>query len=59
MLNEVSQVQKDKGDIFSLISGSYTQKINVYINTNMILYTYSMSEVRLLEGTRERERKRE
>jgi hypothetical protein len=30
MLNEVSQVQKDKGHMFSLICGRQIQKTNVY-----------------------------
>jgi hypothetical protein len=30
MLSEVSQAQKDKGHIFSLICGKQIQKINIY-----------------------------
>jgi hypothetical protein len=35
MLSEVSQVQKDKGHMFSLIRGRQTQKLNIYTSTNM------------------------
>jgi hypothetical protein len=42
MLSEVSQVQKDKGHMFSLIHGKWIQKINIYTHTkknpNMIKY---------------------
>jgi hypothetical protein len=38
MLSEVSQAQKDKGHMFSLIRGRQIQKTNVYLKTNMIVY---------------------
>jgi hypothetical protein len=37
MLSEVSQVQKDKGHLFSLIRGREIQKINIYTKTNKII----------------------
>jgi hypothetical protein len=40
MLSEVSQAQKDKGHMFSLISGRYIQKINIYTKMNMIIYKH-------------------
>jgi hypothetical protein len=36
MLNEVSQAQKNKGHMFSLICGRQIQKINVYTKIRMI-----------------------
>jgi hypothetical protein len=39
MLSEVSQVQKDKGLMFSLIGGRQIQNINIYTKANMIIYT--------------------
>jgi hypothetical protein len=41
MLNKGSQAQKVKVCMFSLRCGSYTYKINVHINTYMILYAYA------------------
>jgi hypothetical protein len=38
MLSEVSQDQKGKDYLFSLICGKQTQKINLYTKTNMITY---------------------
>jgi hypothetical protein len=38
MLSEVSQAQKDKGLMFSLICGRQIQKINIYTKTSMIIY---------------------
>jgi hypothetical protein len=58
MLSEISQVKKNKGQMFSLICESYTYKSNVYIETYIIIhiciyiYTYT-------ERERERERQRE
>jgi hypothetical protein len=40
ILSEVSQVQKDKSHIFSLINGRQIQKINIYTKTNMITYAF-------------------
>jgi hypothetical protein len=40
MLSKVSQAQKIKGHMFSLICGSWTYKLNVYIETYMIIYIY-------------------
>jgi hypothetical protein len=40
MLSEVSQVQKDKSYMFSLICGRQIQKINIYMNTNVIINIY-------------------
>jgi hypothetical protein len=40
MLNEVTQVQKVKDFMFSLICGRYTYKLNVYINIDMTIYMY-------------------
>jgi hypothetical protein len=61
--SKVSQVQKDKGHMFSLICRKQIQKINIYPNTNMIIYMYIeniFAIVGLFEGTRGRkERKRE
>jgi hypothetical protein len=39
MLCDVSQAQKDRGGMFSLICEKRDPKINVYIITNMITYT--------------------
>jgi hypothetical protein len=56
-------VQKDKGCMFSVICKRQTQKINVYINTYIIIYTYIENMfiiVELFQGSRgKRERKRE
>jgi hypothetical protein len=38
MLNEVSQAQKHKGHMFSLIHGRYIQKINIYTKISMTTY---------------------
>jgi hypothetical protein len=38
MLGEVSQAQKDKGCMFSLIPERQIQHINIYTKTNMIIY---------------------
>jgi hypothetical protein len=54
MLSEVSQVQKDKGPMFSLICGRQIQMINMYTKTSMIIYKLT---VELLNGTRGKERK--
>jgi hypothetical protein len=40
ILSDASQVQKDKGHMFSLICGRWIQKINIYSKTNMIIYTF-------------------
>jgi hypothetical protein len=40
MLYEMSQAQKDKGHVFSLIYGRQSQKINVYAKTNMTRCTF-------------------
>jgi hypothetical protein len=37
MLNEVSQAQKDKDCMFSLICGRQIQKIRIYTKTNIII----------------------
>jgi hypothetical protein len=37
MLSEVSQGQKDKGYMFSLICRRQSQKINIHTKTNMII----------------------
>jgi hypothetical protein len=50
MLSEISQVKKNKGQMFSLICESYTYKSNVYIETYIIIhiciyiYTYTERE---------------
>jgi hypothetical protein len=44
ILSEVSQFQKDKGYMFSLINGRQTQNVNIYTNTNMIIYTVKSAE---------------
>jgi hypothetical protein len=67
MLNEVSQAQKIEGHMFSLIFGSYTYKLSVYIETYMIIYMYMKENknvlVSLFEGAtgggREKENVRE
>jgi hypothetical protein len=41
MLSKVSQAQKDKGYMFSLICGRKATKINEYKNTNMISYIHT------------------
>jgi hypothetical protein len=38
VLNEIDQVQKDKGHVLSLICGRWIQRVNIYIKTNMITY---------------------
>jgi hypothetical protein len=38
VLSEVSQAQKDKGRVFSLIRGRQMQKINTYTEPSMILH---------------------
>jgi hypothetical protein len=38
MLSEVSQAQRHKGLMFSLIHGTYIQKINIYTKTSMIVH---------------------
>jgi hypothetical protein len=38
VLSEVSQAQKDKGRVFSLIRGRQMQKINMYTEPSMILH---------------------
>jgi hypothetical protein len=41
MLSKISQAQKKiKDHMFSLICGSQTYKLNVYIETYMIMHTY-------------------
>jgi hypothetical protein len=40
MLSEVSQIQKDKGHIFSLIHGGKIQKINIYTNKHYHIQTH-------------------
>jgi hypothetical protein len=40
MLSEASQVQKDKGHMFSLLCGRQIQKTNIYTNKNTIIYIY-------------------
>jgi hypothetical protein len=56
MLSEVSQVQKDKDCIFSLICGRQIQKINKHDNIQILMFVI----VELLNGTQgNRERKRE
>jgi hypothetical protein len=42
MLRELSQTQKNiKGRMFSTICGSLTYKLNVHIETYMIMYTHT------------------
>jgi hypothetical protein len=38
MLSEVSQSQKDKGCMFSLVCGRQIQKINIYTKASTIIY---------------------
>jgi hypothetical protein len=38
MLGEVSQAEKDKGCMFSLICGRQIQRVNIYTKTNMIIF---------------------
>jgi hypothetical protein len=38
MLSKVSQAQKDKGHMFSLIHERQIQKVNIYTKTCMIIY---------------------
>jgi hypothetical protein len=40
LLSEVSQAQKVKGYMFSVISGSKTYKLSLHINTYMIIYMH-------------------
>jgi hypothetical protein len=40
ILSEISQVQKDKYCMFSLICGREIQKINVYLKINVIIYKH-------------------
>jgi hypothetical protein len=40
VLSKVSQTQKDKYCMFSLICGSQTYKVNVHINTYMYIHKY-------------------
>jgi hypothetical protein len=42
MLSNVSQIENDKDHKLSLICGRWTQKINVYINTTMIIHTQTI-----------------
>jgi hypothetical protein len=51
MLSEVSQAQKDKGHVFSLICGRQTQKINIYTKTSMTIYKNSYVEHVCNSGT--------
>jgi hypothetical protein len=39
-LSKASQTQKDKGHMLSLICGRWSQKINIYTNPDLIIYTY-------------------
>jgi hypothetical protein len=41
VLSKVSQAQNVKSHMFFLICGSYTYKINVHINTYIILFAYT------------------
>jgi hypothetical protein len=50
MLNKVSQAQKNKGCMFSLIGGKNLCKINVHRNTYMILYTHTKTHSYICEG---------
>jgi hypothetical protein len=66
MLSEVSQVQKDKVCMFSLICGRQIQKINVHKNSNMTIYTYRENMFEIVDclsglggGGRGKEKKRE
>jgi hypothetical protein len=38
MLSEVSQGQKEKSHIFSVICGRWIQKMNMYTKTSMVIY---------------------
>jgi hypothetical protein len=59
MLSEISQVQKDKGRMFSLICGRQIQNITICTKTNMIIYTsHVIVEIHYGAWGR-RERKRE
>jgi hypothetical protein len=42
MLSNVSQTENDKDHKLFLICGRWTQKINVYINTFMIIHTHTI-----------------
>jgi hypothetical protein len=44
MLNEVSQVQKDKGCMSSLICGRQIQMTDLYTNINVIIYKHICKE---------------
>jgi hypothetical protein len=57
--SEVSQVQKDKGLMFSVICGRYIQKINVYMKqTWSYIYLYKNSRTILWNLGEERGEKR-
>jgi hypothetical protein len=45
ILNEVSQAQKHKGHMFSLVHGRYVQKINTYTKASIIIYTLYVEHV--------------
>jgi hypothetical protein len=58
VLSNVSQVQKDKGLMFSLVCERYIQKINIYTQTNITIYIYieNVFVIEELRGRRKRKR---